>query len=65
MTKAELISAFNAGLSIRYVPKDTLYDLISFTKIKMESGLWVDGIAYKSTVGDIYSRALTDFKKFE
>jgi len=65
MNKATLDDAFSAGLSLKYIPKGTPYELVNVTKIKMDSGEWVEGISYKCIMGMVYSRALTDLTKFE
>jgi hypothetical protein len=55
----------SSEIPIKYIPKDTAYYLIERTKIKMESGLWIDGISYKCQMGEVHTRSLTNFKKFE
>ena len=65
MNKTDLIDAFDRGLLLRYLPKQTCYHLISFTKVKMPSGEWEEGVKYKCLMGMSYTRIFADLGKFD
>jgi hypothetical protein len=64
MDKDTLAKAIHSNNKLRYLPKGTIYDIVSLTLIKHQN-IWEDGICYQLEGGTVFTRLLSDLVKFE